>query len=153
MRVKYDILLCGAVEVGRIFLSGIFLPKVFRPSEDTSRSYSGGLRDRPCSNTCTMSYQMRGKRFLISPSLSVWSRVVQDSVRVRVLARLGVYDCARTLAIGCLCVYLCLSCSISLFHFLHAVKPCNNGCQGTKNLYLVQADIRYCQYKNWQEIT
>ena len=27
MRVKYDILLCGAVEVGRIFLSGIFCRK------------------------------------------------------------------------------------------------------------------------------
>ena len=35
----HDILMCGAIEDGRIFLSGIFLRKVFRPSEDTSRSY------------------------------------------------------------------------------------------------------------------
>ena len=35
----HDILICGAIEVGRIFLSGIFLRKVFRPPEDPSRSY------------------------------------------------------------------------------------------------------------------
>ena len=56
----HDILICGAIEVGRIFLSGIFLRKVFRPSEDPSRSYWGGFRDRPCSNTWTTSYEMRG---------------------------------------------------------------------------------------------